>query len=60
MLKEEGSKFFRGSSVGVCYSRPATPLDTANYAKEKWDKVNDETIKNALIKADSIISLNRQ
>ena len=35
-------------------------LDAANYMLEKnWDKVTDETIKNAFIKADLIISLER-
>ena len=35
----------------------ATLLDAANYAKEEWDKITDETIKNAFIKADFSISL---
>ena len=27
-------------------------VDAANYTKEGWEKVTNETIKNALIKAD--------
>ena len=44
-------------SVGVRHGRPTTLLDAANYAKEEWDKVADETIKNVFIKADLRISL---
>ena len=55
LLNEEGSKFLIGS-IGVCYSRPATLLDVANYAKEKCNKVIDEIIKNTFIKADFRIS----
>ena len=53
LIKEEGTKF-RRVSVGICYGRPATFLDAANYVKEEWDKVADETIKNAFIKSDFI------
>ena len=49
---KKGSKFCKGS-VDVRYGRPTTLLDTANYAKEEWDKVTNETIKNAFIKADT-------
>ena len=52
LLKEESSKLRRGY-VGVRYGRPATLLDVTNYAKEEWDKVTNETIKNAFIKADT-------
>ena len=55
-LKEEGSKFCRGS-VGVHYGWPATLLNADIYAKEEWDKVTDETMSNAFIKADLRISL---
>ena len=55
LLKEKGSKFCWASlrSVGVRYGRPATLLNATNYVKKEWDKVTDETINNALIKADS-------
>ena len=56
LLKEEVYKC-RKRFIGVCYGRLATLLDAANYAKEAWDKVTDETIKNAFIKADLRISL---
>ena len=56
LLKEEGSKLCR-RLVGVHYVRLATLLEAANYAKEEWDKVTDETIKNTFIKADLRISL---
>ena len=55
-LLKEDSKFRRGA-VGVNYGRPATLLDAANYAKEDWDNVTDEAIKNAFIKADLRIIL---
>ena len=51
LLKEECFKF-RRRSVGVCYGRLASLLDAANCIKKEWDKVTNETIKNAFIKAD--------
>ena len=51
LLKQEGSEFCRWS-VGVLYGRSATSPDAANYDKEECEKVTDETIKNAFIKAD--------
>ena len=56
LLKEECFKFRRGY-VGICYGRLASLLDAANYTKEQWNKVTDETIKNIFIKADLRISL---
>ena len=50
LLKEQVSKFlcwvsrFWGS-VGVRYGRPATLLDSANYAKEEWYKVTEKPLK---------------
>ena len=58
LLKLKGSKCSRGS-VGVCYGRAATLLDAANYGKEEWDKLTDETVKNAFMKADLRICLDR-
>ena len=55
-LLKKSSKFRRGS-VGVRYDRSTTLLDEANYTKEEWDEVTDETIKNAYIKAEKRISL---
>ena len=56
LLKEESSKFYRGS-FDFRYGQPVTLPDAANYAKEEWDKVNDETTKNVFIKVDSRISV---
>ena len=56
LLKEESSKFRRGS-VGVRYGRPVTLIDATNNAKEEWNKVTGETIKNAFMKADLRIRL---
>ena len=56
LLKEESSKFYRGS-FDFRYGQPVTLPDAANYAKEEWDKVNDETTKNVFIKVDLRISL---
>ena len=50
-LIKKGSEFRRGS-VGVRYGKPAT-----NYAKDAWDKVTYETIKNSINKAYLRISL---
>ena len=50
LLKREGSKLCR-EFVGVRYVRPAILLNAAKYAKEDWDKITDETIKKAFIKA---------
>ena len=56
LLKEEASNF-RREFVGVRYGIPATLPDAANYAREEWDKVTDETFKNAIIKVGLRISL---
>ena len=56
LLKDESLKMRRGS-VGVHYGRPATLLDAAGYAEEAWNRVTEETVRNAFIKADLKINL---
>ena len=55
LLKEEGSKFCRGS-VRVCYGRSATLLDAANYAKEVWNYKNNFIKANLRISLDSTVT----
>lgn len=54
LIKGEGSNFCRGP-VSVCYGKICF---AANYAREAWDKVNDETINSFFLKTDLTISLN--
>ena len=51
LRKQASSKFCR-IYFGFRYGRPVTLLDTAKYVKEDWDKITDETMKNAFINAD--------